>query len=237
MRRRKFLKLAGAAAMLGLGSGSVCLSCGSPVNKNDLPASASKPIEILIGSNPDTLVSLAGIKPSPSNEQIGISVRHAAEAATDFAWLSKGDAVFIKPVINSGNPYPATTSAMGLSAIIRLLKEKGAGRIIVGDMSGIEHVKLSIDGMKGRCHDARYFERSGSYHSHASSRCGRHLLAGSNLGLKAAVGYWRTDSRLEYHHDATTFQEKTAEENFLPILRDKQRLIITVADNLKGALL
>ena len=274
MRRRNFLKLAGTAAILGLGGGSVCLSCGSPAKKNNLPASASKPIETLIGSNPDILVSLAGIKPSPSNEQIGVSVRLAAEAATDFSWLSKGDVVFIKPVINSGNPYPATTSAMGLSAIIRLLKEKGAGRIIVGDMSGIEHIKLSIDGMKGSSRSLAissgiaqaveaaggdlYFPEeagwrafyeeglpSGSHwkagvmmpdilkevdHIILMPRCSRHLLAGSSLGLKAAVGYWRTDSRLEYHRDATTFQEKTAEANFLPILRDKQRLIITVAD-------
>ena len=203
-----------------------------------------------------------------------MSVRFATEAATDFSWLFKGDAIFIKPVINSGNPYPATTSPSGLSAIIRILKEKGAGRIIVGDMSGIEHVKLSPDKMKGSsrslalsCGIAQAVEAAGGElyfpeeagwrafyeegppggsHWKASvmmpailkevdhiilmPRCGRHLLTGASLGLKAAVGYWRTDSRLEYHRDATTFQEKTAEANFLPILQDKQRLIITVAD-------
>ena len=61
-------------------------------------------------------------------------------------------------------------------------------------------------------------------------RCGRHALAGSTLGLKAAVGYWRTDSRLEYHRDAGTFQEKTADANMLPVLREKQRLVLTAAD-------
>jgi uncharacterized protein (DUF362 family) len=60
-------------------------------------------------------------------------------------------------------------------------------------------------------------------------RCSRHLLAGSTLGLKAAVGYWRTDSRLEYHHDAATFQEKTAEANTVPSLLEKQRLVLTTA--------
>jgi len=44
-------------------------------------------------------------------------------------------------------------------------------------------------------------------------RCSRHLLAGSSLGLKAAVGYWRHDTRLEYHRAAATLQEKTAEGN------------------------
>jgi uncharacterized protein (DUF362 family) len=36
-------------------------------------------------------------------------------------------------------------------------------------------------------------------------RCARHLLASSTLGLKAAVGWWRHDSRLEYHGKAGSF--------------------------------
>ena len=63
-------------------------------------------------------------------------------------------------------------------------------------------------------------------------RCGRHLLAGSTLGLKAAVGYWRHDTRLEYHHDASTFHEKTAEANTVETLRKKQRLVVTAADKI-----
>jgi uncharacterized protein (DUF362 family) len=60
-------------------------------------------------------------------------------------------------------------------------------------------------------------------------RCSRHLLAGSTLGLKAAVGWWRHDSRLEYHHDARTFAEKTAESNTTPTLLEKQRLVVSSA--------
>jgi len=60
-------------------------------------------------------------------------------------------------------------------------------------------------------------------------RCGRHLLLGSSLGLKNAVGYWRTDSRLEYHKLASTIQEKTADANTVKSLRDKQRLVLTAA--------
>ena len=63
-------------------------------------------------------------------------------------------------------------------------------------------------------------------------RCGTHLLAGCTLGLKAAVGYWRHDTRLEYHHDASTFNEKTAEANTVETLRKKQRLVITAADKI-----
>jgi hypothetical protein len=60
-------------------------------------------------------------------------------------------------------------------------------------------------------------------------RCSRHLLLGSSLGMKNAVGYWRTDSRLEYHKFASTIQEKTADANTVKCLRDKQRLVLTTA--------
>jgi hypothetical protein len=63
-------------------------------------------------------------------------------------------------------------------------------------------------------------------------RCARHALAGSTLGLKVAVGYWRTDTRLEYHRDASTFQEKTAEGNTVETLRKKQRMVLSVADKI-----
>ena len=63
-------------------------------------------------------------------------------------------------------------------------------------------------------------------------RCARHVLAGSTLGLKAAVGYWRTDTRLEYHRDAATLQEKTAEANTARTLLDKQRLVVSAADKI-----
>ena len=61
-------------------------------------------------------------------------------------------------------------------------------------------------------------------------RCSRHVLLGATLGLKAAVGYWRTDTRLEYHRDASTIQEKTAEGNTVESLLKKQRLVISAAD-------
>jgi hypothetical protein len=63
-------------------------------------------------------------------------------------------------------------------------------------------------------------------------RCSRHLLAGSTLGLKAVVGYWRHDTRLEYHRDAATLQEKTAEGNTVTTLSTKQRLVISAANKL-----
>ncbi len=227
-------------------------------------------------SGSQSRVFLAGINRGTSEEAMKSAVCAAAQAATDFSWLSKGDAVFIKPALNSGNPYPATTSPIAIGAMVELLREKGARRVIVGDMSGIEHVKLSpksltgssrhlmessgmaraVQGAGGEIH---FFEEAGwgafyedapSGGSHWKSglmmpnilrevehiilmpRCGRHVLAGSTLGLKAAVGYWRTDTRLEYHRDASTFQEKTAEGNTVETLRKKQRLVLSAADKI-----
>lgn len=60
-------------------------------------------------------------------------------------------------------------------------------------------------------------------------RCARHVLAGSTLGLKAAVGWWRHDSRLVYHHKGASLPEKTAEANSVPSLVNKQRLVLTSA--------
>jgi uncharacterized protein (DUF362 family) len=218
-------------------------------------------------------VVLAGTNRGPV-EQVRSAVRDAARAATDFSWLSRGDPVFVKPVLNSGRSYPDTTSPLAVETMIELLKGEGAGRVIVGDMSGIEHVKLSEDRARGSTRDLMEasgmaaavliaggelyafeeggwdgfyaeFPAAGSNwrgplmmpkilreveHIVLMPRCGRHVLAGASLGLKAAVGYWRTDTRLEYHRDASTFCEKTAEGNTVPTLLEKQRLVLTAAD-------
>jgi uncharacterized protein (DUF362 family) len=223
-----------------------------------------------------TRVILTGVTPKAGDPPMKQAVRAAAEGATDFAWLSRGDAVFIKPALNSGHPYPATTSPLAIGAMVELLKEKGAGRVIVGDMSGIEHVKLSPGGLSGSTRqlmetagmakavraagaELHFFEEAGwqAFYEDAPAsgahwerglmmpnilkevqhivlmpRCSRHVLAGSTLGLKAAVGYWRTDTRLEYHRDAATFQEKTAEGNTVETLVRKQRLVLSAADKI-----
>jgi uncharacterized protein (DUF362 family) len=219
-------------------------------------------------------VAVAGIRRGSGDVCIAEAVKDAARAATDFSWLSRGDSIWIKPALNSGNPYPATTSPVGIRAMIELLKEKGAGRVIVGDMAGIEHVKLTPGGREGSTRQlmaasgiARAVAAAGGElhfpeeigwdgffedgppagghwtcglmmpeilrevdHLVVMPRCSRHVLLGSSLGMKNAVGYWRTDTRLEYHRDAATIHEKTAEANRLPCLQEKQRLVLTTAD-------
>lgn len=220
-------------------------------------------------------VYLSGVEAGCPAQTIEDAVRAVAEAITDFRWLSKGDTVFIKPALNSGRPYPSTTSPLAIAAMVKLLRDKGAGRVLVGDMSGVENVKLFPDnslhsssrlmmtnsGMAQAAVSAGaelyFFEEAGWDAFHAEEplvrdawrgplyfpnilndvqhivlmpRCGRHALTGSTLGLKAIVGYWRYDTRLEYHHDAYTLHEKLAEGYTVPVLRNKQRLTLTAAD-------
>jgi len=218
-----------------------------------------------------TSVSISAVEKS-----IEDAVKNAALSATDFSWLKKGHTVFIKPVINSGNPYPATTHPLAIATMIKLLKIKGAKRVIVGDMSGIEHLKFFKNKTEGSTKELMkrsgiykaiidaggepYFFEEGGWdafyidqtepiglfknglmmpkilqevdHIVLMPRCSRHVLAGASLGLKAVVGYWRTDSRLEYHYNGHQLHERTAEGNRSKTLLDKQRLVISTGDKL-----
>jgi len=212
--------------------------------------------EILLGQDRTPVVLAALTRGVP--EQLRSAVRDAAEAVTDFSWLSRGDPVFIKPACNSGKPYPATTSPVAVAAMIELLKERGAGRVIVGDMSGIQYVSFwpgrGCPGGRRRAvrfrgsrvgrlsrrsaargfpldagaDDAQHPRGGGAHCPHAPLRLS---LAGRSLArLEAAVGYWRRDTRLEYHRVASSFYEKTAEGNTVDTLLTKQRLVLTAAD-------
>jgi uncharacterized protein (DUF362 family) len=94
-------------------------------------------------------VSLAPLKPDPSSQEMDGALGEAVLAVDDLEWLGAGDTVLIKPVINSGKPYPSTTSPLALASMIRLLKARGAGRVVVGDMSGVGHLDQKPDGCKG----------------------------------------------------------------------------------------
>ncbi len=78
----------------------------------------------------------SGWIPKGEHESSSVLFRRVIEAATDFSWLSPGDRVFIKLSLNSGNPYPASTDPWALNEMIRVLQERGAGEIMVGDKSG-----------------------------------------------------------------------------------------------------
>ncbi|MCP5055329.1 MAG: DUF362 domain-containing protein [bacterium] len=258
MSRRKFGQLAAAGA------------CAAVLPEPSRATAEPTGTYALRGQAP---VAVAGVARGAPAEETLRAVRAAALAATDFAWLSRGDTVLLKPACNSGNVYPATTDPLAIRAMIGLLKERGAGRVIVADMAGVQFVRFYQDSLRGSTRELMernglakateeaggelhafeeagwdaFFEDTlvagGSWkasvmlpailnevdHVVLMPRTARHLLAGSTLGLKAAVGWWRHDSRLEYHRDAGTFAEKTADANTVRAVADKQRLVLSSA--------
>lgn len=224
-------------------------------------------------SDASELVALKALVLGANGDEVTVAVRNVAEAATDFSWLSRGDTVLIKPASNSAGLYPATTSPLAVRAMVGLLKERNAGRVIVADKPGVEHVYQDRERQRGSSREAmtinglhqatvesgaeaHYFDEAGyeayfadrtEHGSHWKGelmfpnilnqvdhvvllpRVSRHVLAGTTLGLKAAVGWLRDDSRLELHRNAESFFEKIAEINDAGVLRQKLRLVLTVA--------
>lgn len=267
--RRKFLKAAGITGM-GLATlGSFGCSSGTPKPEAGALPEAENPSQY---RKPEQL-AVASLPKGAADEEIVGAVRSVAEAATDFSWLSRGDTVFIKPVANSPNMYPATTAPQAVFGVTKLLLEKGAGKVIVGDKPGVLsvfHEKDDLDGSSREVlttvglHQAaldagaevHYFDEAGydaysgfhtvnpghwkgelilpnilnqADHIVLLPRVSRHTLAGTTLGLKAAVGWLRDDSRLEFHRDADSFYDKIAEINDATVLRSKLRLALSVA--------
>jgi uncharacterized protein (DUF362 family) len=72
-------------------------------------------------------------EPSPN---LVARVARAVELAGGFARVVRpGDQVLLKPNFNSGDPPPNSTDIPFLVALIRLLRDHGAGRVIVGESS------------------------------------------------------------------------------------------------------
>jgi uncharacterized protein (DUF362 family) len=269
MTRRDFIKSSAAASGLAAGFYPI-LSCYAKTQPNQNQFLKAPPFP---KSNTTSKVFIEGVIRNPAIPLIETALRNAAESATDFSWLGKGDSVLIKPVNNSGEKYPATTHPESIAFMIKLLREKGAGRVIVSDMAGVQHVKLTNNSLKGSTRNL--MKKNGIFQSAVSAgaevyfpeetgwdaffedgpqkgtcwkngimvpkilnevdhiilmpRASRHVLARCTLGLKAAVGYIRHDSRLEYHHDASTFFEKHVGINTVPAIRNRLRLVITTA--------
>lgn len=262
LTRRAFGRVAGfAAAAVTLPGRSRASANSEALGAEGLSAGATVP------------VGLAGVPRGSEAAATERALQDTVQAVTDFSWLGAGDTVLIKVSCNSGRVYPATTDPTALSALIGLLRERGAGRVIVADMGGVEALRFSPSETKGSTRELLHsnglaqaaeaagaevqaFEEAGwdgfyqeepeakghwkgsiwlpnvlreTDHVVLMPRCSRHLLAGSTLALKCAVGWWRHDSRLEYHHDASSFAQKTADANTLPSLRTKQRLVVTSA--------
>ena len=125
--RREFL-----LGISGLAFAAVVPSCSHTNNKTAV-TQKPKP-EITTVTDQELGLSCAWIA---KDEESYALFKKTVEATTDFAWLSKGDRVLVKIALNSGKVYPATTDPWSVHCMVKLLSEKGAGKILVGDQGGI----------------------------------------------------------------------------------------------------
>ncbi|MEW5852300.1 MAG: DUF362 domain-containing protein [Myxococcota bacterium] len=77
----------------------------------------------------------------------------------DFSWLKPGESVLLKVASNSKYQHPSTTSGDAIRGMVRFLKEKGAGRVVVADQAGIEWVRYRADSKVGATRSM--FEQNG----------------------------------------------------------------------------
>ena len=124
LTRRGFGRLSLAAAVAATGA----VASRSTAEEAVLGAEG-----LTLAAGPGVPVALAGVARGSEEAETVRAVRDAVSGATDLSWLSRGDTVLIKVSCNSGNVYPATTDPVALRAMIGLLREQGAGRVIVAE--------------------------------------------------------------------------------------------------------
>jgi uncharacterized protein (DUF362 family) len=63
-------------------------------------------------------------------------------------------------------------------------------------------------------------------------RLSSHVLCGCTIGHKMAMGFLRDDSRYHVHHEATNIYEKYVEISWVPEIRQRFRLAVTLAESM-----
>jgi|GEM_PF-861278 len=134
---------AGATAQASAGTGGVggTPSASSAGQSGSAGAATAEPNSHAIAAG----AVLVGLYPGD-----GAAAMSEAAKRLDFSWLKPGDTVLIKVATNSPNKHPATTSVPGVQGMVKELKMRGAGRVIVADQAGVEHVRSSAMGRFGK---------------------------------------------------------------------------------------
>jgi uncharacterized protein (DUF362 family) len=142
--------------------------------------------------------------------------------------ISKGDVILLKPNYNSADPPPASSDPEFLKAVVELLFEQGAGRVMVGEssMQGTSTRKVmtktgTLEKLKNTGAEVVFFDEGewvkidvgGKYLKKVSlperalhvdklvySCCMKtHFRADFSLSLKLAFGFPKGSERLAFH--------------------------------------
>lgn len=152
MTRREFLEkiaslsaavLAGVACAMpgprndraGSGSGGAASNAtapsSSPSTPTARPAPTASPVTVQTATPQAMGVPAALVRDSDVTAMVAKAVRLAG----GLAGLQPGATVFIKPNVNSDDPYPATTNPAVVGAVVELVKSYNPKRIVVADRS------------------------------------------------------------------------------------------------------
>jgi uncharacterized protein (DUF362 family) len=148
MSRRSFVRcLSAAASGMLLGR---CAGAGGPADLLTESAAGDQGGAADTGgrenaaertSAPSADAVLLGLYSRSAQDAEG-AVRQACQEL-DWSWLKPGDSVFVKLACNSGNAHPAVTSPAAVRGVCRELLDRGASKVLAGDQSGIEYVRLA----------------------------------------------------------------------------------------------
>lgn len=262
IQRREFLIKSlqiGCGGVAGLSLASMFAGCdgGSSSSGGCNPSVNCGDENVRTGYRP--VVSSTWIR-SGTHESSYNLYKAMVEAATDFSWLSRNDRVLLKLALNSANEFPATTDPWSLACMIEILKEKGAGTILVGDQSGIYQSSSTqtclnrtglMDVINAKGATAVYFEDGGHFSASAANwsgslditnyvnqvdhiiylpRIATHSLADKTFSLKIAVGFLNSSSRRTMHRGTITNLYPSI--NDISNIKSRFRLSVTSARKL-----
>ena len=141
------LDLTGCAGPDGAGRAG---STDTTPTTGDVRGAGAEPPATTLPSSPatlgahDVLFALDAVASSGTPDQ---TVRRAC-TSLDWSWLDHGDSVFVKLAANSPHQHPSVTAPAAVRAVVAELYERGAGRVLVGDQSGVSYVRVAADGRR-----------------------------------------------------------------------------------------
>ncbi len=188
--------------------------------------------KIVIGKSQKNLFTKDGkalISRVHASEDPKQSIRRAVDAIGGFKNLiDRGDRILVKPNYNSADTPPASTEPMFLKAIVELLFESGAAKVVVGESSWqMLRTRKALDKtgtlavLDGSGADIAFFDEGsfvkvdvgGEYLTHVNlteqamgfdklvySCCLKtHFRADFSLSLKLPFGFTKKSDRIDFH--------------------------------------
>jgi len=185
MSRRDFVKVTG----LALGAGAVA---GMESFAGEAPTAVKG----------TTAVGIA------RGETMGSAVRKAVELSGGMDFIKSGQTVLIKPNVNSGEAYPASTNPEVLYEVVKMVWERDPKRVIVGDRSNYRRntrEEMRRAGIDKAILDAKATGHGQHHGIDAADKCvhsgdvaalGHHHLVGDGGEFGGPVGASRGDTDL-----------------------------------------